>query len=272
VLVESPVIKTKWSHMPITFLAKGINLASFPHTDVMVITVHINRWDVTRILVDNGSQAEVLFLSAFDKMGYDTKQLKELMKPLDGFGGKRINPVGVITLPVSFSNPENPRIKCITIDVVDMHYSYNAIFRRGLLNIFEIALHSSYLCLKVPTTLHIISVFNSQKDARNIEQGFTPGHKNVHFIRDESEQYQQSTCPIDTKASHESKKAIKVDGDIKKVALDPRVRDKVVCLGTEMTPGEHAKLLAFLDRNNDIFAWSTSNLTRVSRDIIEHRL
>jgi hypothetical protein len=27
-------------------------------------------------------------------------------------------------------------------------------------------------------------VCDSQKEARNIEHGFTPGHKNVHFLRE----------------------------------------------------------------------------------------
>jgi hypothetical protein len=31
-------------------------------------------------------------------------------------------------------------------------------------------------------------------------------------------------------------------------------------------------LLSFLDKNNDVFTWRTSNLTGVSRDIIEHKL
>jgi hypothetical protein len=31
-------------------------------------------------------------------------------------------------------------------------------------------------------------------------------------------------------------------------------------------------LLAFLDKNNDVFVWRTSDLTGVSRDIIEHKL
>jgi hypothetical protein len=30
--------------------------------------------------------------------------------------------------------------------------------------------------------------------------------------------------------------------------------------------------LVFLDKNNDVFAWSTSNLIGVSKDIIDHRL
>jgi hypothetical protein len=119
----------------------------------MVLTVHIDRWDVSKIVVDNGSQAEILFLSTFEKMGYDKKQLKEPMKPLYGFSGKRIESIGVITLPISFGTPKNPHIEYITFDVVDMLYPYNAIFGRGLLNTFEAALHLAYLCLKVPATL-----------------------------------------------------------------------------------------------------------------------
>jgi hypothetical protein len=97
--------------------------------------------------------------------------------------------MGVITMPVSFGTLENLRTEYITFDVVDMYYPYNAIFRRGLLNTFKAALHSGYLYLKVPATFEIISLFDSQKDVRNIEQGFAPGHKNVHFIREESQQY-----------------------------------------------------------------------------------
>jgi hypothetical protein len=47
----------------------------------------------------------------------------------------------------------------ITFNVVDMLYPYNAIFGRGLLNTFEAALHSGYLCLKIRATLSVISVF-----------------------------------------------------------------------------------------------------------------
>jgi hypothetical protein len=65
-------------------------------------------------------------------MGFDRKQLEELSKPLCGFLGKRIEPVGAITLPMSFGTPKNPRIEYITFDVVDMPYPYNAIFGRGI--------------------------------------------------------------------------------------------------------------------------------------------
>jgi hypothetical protein len=168
--------------MPITFSSQDINLTSFPHTDAMVTTVHINRWDVTKILIDNGSQAEILFLATFDKMGFDQKQLREPSKPLYGFNSKGIEPVEAITLPVPFGNPKNPHTEYITFDVVDMTYPHNAIFGRGYLNTFEAALHSLYLCLKISATFGVITIFGSQEEAINIEKGFAPGHKNVHFL------------------------------------------------------------------------------------------
>jgi hypothetical protein len=118
-------------------------------------------------------------------MGYDRKQLNDPTKPLYGFGGKSIEPVGVITLPISFGTPQNPHTKYIIFDVVDMLYPYNAIFGRGLLNTFEVVLHSCYLYIKITATFRVISIFGSQKEARNIKQGFTPGHKNVLFLRED---------------------------------------------------------------------------------------
>jgi hypothetical protein len=39
-------MRTKWSHVQITFTEADIKLASFPHTDAMAITAHIDKWDV----------------------------------------------------------------------------------------------------------------------------------------------------------------------------------------------------------------------------------
>jgi hypothetical protein len=100
-----------------------------------------------------------------------------------------------------------------------MLYPYNTIFDRGLLNTFEAALHSSYLYLKVPATFGVIIVFGSQKEARNIKRGFAPGHKNVHFVRDDADQPEQPTLKQEILA--EFKKAIEAEGDFTRLALDP---------------------------------------------------
>jgi hypothetical protein len=78
-------------HAKITFSKADLKLTSIPLTDAMVIAAHIDKWNVTRVLVDNGNQAEILFLSTFELMGFSQKQLKEALKPLYGFGGKKFN-------------------------------------------------------------------------------------------------------------------------------------------------------------------------------------
>jgi hypothetical protein len=272
VAIKGPVTQTKWSHIPVTFSEADIKLVSFPHTDGMVITTHVDKWDVTRVLIDNDSQVDILFLLAFNQMGFDRKQLKEESKPLYGFGGKRIEPVGSISLSVSFGSLCNTRTEYITFDVMDMNYPYNAIFGRGLLNTFEAALHSSYLCLKISVTLGVIIVHGNQKDARNIEQDFTLGQRNVNCLQDEKSESTNDTTANKNKECFTDKPAIEPECEIKRVPLDPRVPDKIVMISQDLSPSEEMKLLSFLDKNSDVFTWKTSDLTGVNRSIIEHKL
>jgi hypothetical protein len=43
VAVEGPIVRTKWSHVQITFSEPDVNLTSFPHMDAMVITSHVDK-------------------------------------------------------------------------------------------------------------------------------------------------------------------------------------------------------------------------------------
>jgi hypothetical protein len=78
--------------MLITFSAQDVNLASFPHTNTMVLTIHIDRWGVTKILIDNGSQAEILFLSAFKKMAMLRSSSKGRRSPSMALEAKESSP------------------------------------------------------------------------------------------------------------------------------------------------------------------------------------
>jgi len=48
--------------------------------------------------------------------------------------------------------------------------------------------------------------------------------------------------------------------------------DKMVTNNATLEPEEEKELLELLRKNQDVFAWSASDLRGVSRDIIEHRL
>jgi hypothetical protein len=245
-------MRTKWSHVLITFNEDDIKLVSFLHIDAMAITAHIDRWDVTRVLIDNGSQAEILFVSTFEQMGFDKKQLKEASKPLYDFGERRIEPIGSISLLVCFGSLRNTRTEYITFDVVDMNYPYNAIFGRGLLNTFEAMLHSLYLCVKVSGTLGVISIHGSQEDARNIEQGFAPSHRNVNCLQDAKAENSNGDVKSKNEDSFTSR-PIEPECEAKRVPLDPRVSNKAVMITQDLSASEEAKLLSFFDKNSDVF-------------------
>jgi hypothetical protein len=124
----------------ITFTEEDFRLKSTNHNDAMVIEVNIAGWIIGKILVDNGSSADILFLKTFEKMNLSQHMLHPLEYPLLGFGGKPIKPVGKIALPVTFRDLDNARTETLTFDVVDMYHPYLAIFGRGFMNKFDVAI------------------------------------------------------------------------------------------------------------------------------------
>jgi hypothetical protein len=86
--------RPKWAKVPITFTEEDFKLKSAIHNDAMVIEVNIARWIIGKVLVDNGSSADILFLETFEKMNLSQHMLHPPEYPLQGFGGKPIKPVG----------------------------------------------------------------------------------------------------------------------------------------------------------------------------------
>jgi hypothetical protein len=131
----------------------------------MVINCSVAGWDLHKVLVDNGSQSDIIFLHAFDRMGISHSLLKPSDNPLYGFGGKGTFPVGKIELPLSFGVAPNARSEQVTFDIVDMVYPYNTIMGRGSINKFEAAIHGLYLCMKIPGPQGAITVYGNQQTA-----------------------------------------------------------------------------------------------------------
>jgi hypothetical protein len=62
-----------------------------------------------------------------------------------------------------------------------MAYPYNAIFGRIILNTFEAALHSAYLCLKIPVTFGVIFFFGGQQEAETSRRALRQDTKTSTF-------------------------------------------------------------------------------------------
>jgi hypothetical protein len=131
--------------VPITFTEEDFKLKSANHNDAMVTEVNIAGWVIVKILVDNGSSADIL---TFEKMNLSQHMLHPLEYPLQGFGGKPIKPVGKVSLPVSFRDLDNARTETLSFDVIDIYHPYLVIFGRGFMNKFDAVIRQQFLCMK----------------------------------------------------------------------------------------------------------------------------
>jgi hypothetical protein len=68
IINDGPAARPEWAKVPITFTEEDFILKSSNHNDAMVIEVNIAGWVIGKILVDNGSSANILFLKTFEKM------------------------------------------------------------------------------------------------------------------------------------------------------------------------------------------------------------
>ena len=71
-----------------------------PHDDAIIITLLIADYTARRVLVDNGSSANILYYPAFQQINLGRDQLHLVHSPLVGFGGMKVQLVGTIMLPV----------------------------------------------------------------------------------------------------------------------------------------------------------------------------
>jgi hypothetical protein len=178
--------------------------------------VNIAGWVIGKILVDNGSSADILFLKTFEKMNLSQHMLHPPEYLLQGFGGKPIKPVGKVSLSVSFRDLDNARLETLTFDVVDIYHPYLVIFGRGFMNKFDIVIRQQFLCMKIPAPKGVITVFGDHQEARNIEKGHTPGQTNVYQLNSPEEE----TKPYIEAKQDKEKMEIATDGETKKVYLD----------------------------------------------------
>ena len=65
------------------------------------VSLRVGDYNMHRVLVDNGSSADILYYLAFQQIRIDRKQLVSINAPFVGFGRTRVFPIGAVTLLVT---------------------------------------------------------------------------------------------------------------------------------------------------------------------------
>ena len=96
---RSPRAKST-DEQPITFTDEDAERIHHPYDDAIVITLLIADYTTKKVLVDNGSLADILYYPAFQQMRIGRDRFRPVNSPLVGFGGMKVQLVGTISLPV----------------------------------------------------------------------------------------------------------------------------------------------------------------------------
>ena len=162
---RSPRARTT-NEQAITFTEEDAERIHHPHNDAIVITLLIADYTNRRVLVDNGSSVDILYFPAFQQMRLGQDRLRPVSSPLVGFGGMKVQSVGIITLPVVVGAYLQQITKNMNFLVVDCSSSYNAIIGRPTLNSWKAVTSTYHLSVKFPTDYGIGQVQGDQLVAR----------------------------------------------------------------------------------------------------------
>ena len=150
----------------ITFTDKDAKRVHHSHDDAIVITLLIADYTTRRVLVDNGSSADILYYPAFQQMRLGRDQLRPVNSPLVGFRGMKVQPAGTITLPVVVGAYPQQITKEVNFLVIDCSSSYNAIIGRLTLNSWKVITSTYHLSVKFLTKYGVGQVQGDQLAAR----------------------------------------------------------------------------------------------------------
>ena len=104
--------------------------AIHPHNDALVVTLRIGGYDVKRVMVDQGSGAEIMYSDLYNGLNLRPKDLTAYDSPLVSFDGKVVISKGQIRLLVQVGS------EVVEVDfiVVDAYSPFTAIVARPWLH------------------------------------------------------------------------------------------------------------------------------------------
>uniref|UniRef100_A0A2N9FLD8 Uncharacterized protein n=1 Tax=Fagus sylvatica TaxID=28930 RepID=A0A2N9FLD8_FAGSY len=158
--------KPRLEDLPITFTEEDARKVFHPHDDALVVTLEIAGYSTRRVLIDNGSSADIIYLTAFQQMRIDKNQLRPIETPLVGFAGTSVYPLGIITLQLTAGTYPKQATKKVDFLVVDCPSAYNVIIGRPTLNRLRAVTSTYHLLVRFPTENGIGEMRGDQAMAR----------------------------------------------------------------------------------------------------------
>ena len=150
----------------ITFSDSDLEGCQHPHDDPLVIRVVVANKTIHRVLIDNGSLIDIIFASAFDKMGIGREKLEPVNTHLRGFSEEKVLPLGLIQLELTLGDPPCQATTTVRFLIIDAPSAYNVLLGRPSLNAIKAIPSAYHMVIKFPTTNGVGMVRGDQHVAK----------------------------------------------------------------------------------------------------------
>ena len=154
--------KKKVEQLTILFGEDDLEGTVQPHDDALVVTARISGFLVKRVMIDQGSRADVMYPDLFEGLGLKTQDLAKYDTPLVSFDGRVVILEGQITLPMDMEGKE----VIVTFIVVRSLSPYTAILGRPWIHAMKAVLSTFHVKVKFPTEYGVVEVRGNQQVAR----------------------------------------------------------------------------------------------------------
>uniref|UniRef100_A0A2N9IZI8 Uncharacterized protein n=1 Tax=Fagus sylvatica TaxID=28930 RepID=A0A2N9IZI8_FAGSY len=249
--------KPRLEDLPITFAEEDARKVFHPHDDALVVTLEIAGYSTRRVLIDNGSSADIIYLTAFQQMRIDKAQLRPIETPLVGFAGTSVYPLGIITLQLVAGTYPKQATKKVDFLVVDCPSAYNVIIGRPTLNRLRAVTSTYHLLVRFPTENGIGEMRGDQAMARE-----------CYLTSTSTEPVHQALIVEERQNIAEPTEALE---EITLVEGLPNEK-KTTRIGTSIKGEVRDSIVRFLRENADIFAWSHADMPGISTKVVAHQL
>ena len=145
------VSKLSWLDTSITLSDSDLEGFEHPHDDPLVVRAIVANKTVHRVLVDNGSSADIIFASAFDKMGIGREKLEPVNTHMRKFYGEKVLPLGSIQLVLTLGEPPCQATITARFLIIDAPLAYNMLLGRPSLNAIKDIPSTDHMIIKFPT-------------------------------------------------------------------------------------------------------------------------
>ena len=226
----------------IIFSDSDLEGCQHPHDDQLVIRAIVANTTVHRVLVDNGSSADIIFASAFDKIGIGRENLELVNTRLRGFSGEKVLPLGSIQLVLTLGEPPCQATTTTRFLIVDAPSAYNMLLGRPSLNAIKAFPSAYHMIIKFPSVHGVGTVRGDQRVAREC---YTASMKQKPVDNVNADELDMRDEVLTRPEPSEKLEPVSLDDDLEHLAY----------IGSKLAKGLKSLLTQFLRQNRDIFSW-----------------